>query len=492
MSFFVKRIISTLTAVLFFLTLFTVNDIQAQFSIETTGIISSESNTPFWFDSNRNGIYSREGSQFLTRLQYHNLFDEWEDIDILYGASLIARPGDQSTVSLNQGYVKIQGYGLELAGGRFVDPSPLYDHPLGMGSLGISTNATPIPKLKFGLIDWTPIPFTNNFIHIQGFISHGWLGSERYVNDVLLHEKAGYVKFGGDHVLNIYGGLAHYVLWGGNSPDPSVGDIPSGFSDFIDIFFAQSGDEATPGQDQAYVLGNQLGTWAFGSLIELPETNINIYLQAPIETKYDLKFKNMNDILTGISVDFDEDFNFPIDNFVYEYLYTKNQGGERRLNPDADPSVDLYRGNQNYYNHGIYKTGWAYQFRMIGNPLFKLNEENLGILNNRIVAHHIGVESDFEAFDLFGKVTYSRNYGKRCDNRVPNLGEQELFGIRCENTVDTLPGRVLEQWSILAGAEFPLPIIPNENISLRIEAALDNGRLFGDQFGVLTSIIWSN
>lgn len=485
-----KRTTAPVLPTLFFLILFSVNDLYAQFSVETTGILSSESNTPFWFESNRNGVYSREGSQFLTRLQYHDLKKNIGGFDLLYGASLIARPGDQSTLSLNQGYVKIQGYGFELAGGRFIDPSPLYNQPLGMGSLGVSTNATPIPKVKFGLTDWTTIPFTNDFIQIQGYISHGWLGSERYANDVLLHEKAGYLKIGGDLPVNLYGGLAHYVLWGGSSPDPSVGDIPNDFSDFIDIFFAQSGDEATPGQDQAYVLGNQLGTWAFGSLIDLEQTDINIYLQAPIETKYDLKLKNMNDILTGISVDFDDELNFPIHNLVYEYLYTKDQGGERRLNPDADPGVDLYRGNQNYYNHEIYKTGWAYQFRMIGNPLFKLNDENLGILNNRIVAHHAGFESNFVSFDLFGKMTYSRNYGKRCDNRVPNLGEQELFGIRCEDTVDTIPGRSLEQWSFLAGTEIPLGIIPEENIILRIEAALDNGRLFGDQFGVLTSIKW--
>lgn len=485
-----KRITASLLATFLIILFFSVNDLYAQFSVETSGIISSEDNTPFWFESNRNGIFSREGSQFLIRFQYHDGKDDIGKFDLLYGAGLITRPGNQSTISLNQGYLKIRGFGLEFAGGRFIDPSPLYDRPLGMGSLGISTNATPIPKIKLGLSDWAAVPFTNKFIQVQGYISHGWLGSERYADDVLLHEKAGYIKFGGDRAINLYGGLVHYVLWGGISPDPSVGNIPNDFSDFIDIFFAQSGDESTPGPDQAYVLGNQLGTWAFGSVIDLQETDINIYLQAPIESKYDLKLKNMSDILTGISLSFSEDLNLPIDSFVYEYLYTKDQGGERRLNPQADPSVDLYRGNQNYYNHEIYKTGWAYQFRMIGNPLFKLNEENRGVLNNRIVAHHIGFESNFETFDLFGKVTFSRNYGKRCDNRVPDLGEQELFGIRCENTVDTIPGRSLEQWSFLAGAEIPLAIIAEEKITFRIEAALDNGRLFGNQFGVLTSIKW--
>ena len=464
--------------------------LNAQFSVETTGIISSESTTPFWFQSNRNGIYSNEGSQFLARFQYHDSYTDLENINLHYGASFITRPGDQSTLTLNQGYLKIEGYGLELAGGRFIDPSPLfYNNELGMGSLGVSTNASPIPKAKLGLQDWVSVPFTNNFVEIFGYIAHGWLGSERYANDVLLHEKAGYLKFGGDRAVNVYGGLVHYVQWGGSNPDE--GDIPNGFSDFIDIFFAQSGDASTPGQEQAYVLGNQLGTWSFGSEIELQNADLSIYLQSPIETKYDLKFKNMNEILTGILIDFKKSTNLPIDKFVYEYMNTKNQGGPRRLDPEADPSIDLYRGNQNYYNHQIYKTGWAYHFRTIGNPLFKADPEALGILNNRIVAHHVGVESNFKSVHLFGKLTYSNNYGKRCDNRIPDIGEGELFGIQCVDEMTINPGSPISQWSFLAGTEFPLPIISNQNIRFRIEAALDSGRLFGDQFGILTGIKWT-
>lgn len=477
---------------IFLTVLISPTNLCAQLSVQTTGIISSESTTPFWLQSNRYGIYSSEGSQFLARFQYHDSYTDFGKFDLHYGASFIARPGDQSTLSLNQGYLKIQGYGLELAGGRFIDPSPLfYDNEIGIGSLGVSNNPSPIPKIKLGLEDWIFVPFTNDFVEIYGYIAHAWLGSERYANDVLLHEKAGYLKFGGDRMVNVYGGLVHYAQWGGSSPAPSVGDIPNGFSDFIDIFFAQSGDESTPGQDQAYVLGNQLGTWSFGSEIDLERANLSFYLQSPIETKYDLKLKNMSDILTGILVDLSDDSNLPIDKFVYEYLYTKNQGGPRRLNPDANPDIDLYRGNQNYYNHEIYKSGWTYHYQTIGNPLFKVDEDALGILNNRIIAHHVGIESSFDQVELFGKMTYSKNFGKRCDNRNPDIGEGELFGIVCdgEKTID--PGSPITQWSFLAGTEFPLPIIPDQNIRFRIEAALDSGQLFGDQFGILTSIRWT-
>lgn len=359
-----------------------------------------------------------------------------------------------------------------------------------MGSLGISTNASPIPKFKFGLNGWQSIPFTNQFIDVKGYIAHGWLGSNRYTDDVLLHEKAGYLRIGGDLPVNIYGGLVHYAQWGGKN-HPEDGDIPQRFSDFINVFLVRGGDEETPGPEVAYALGNHLGSWSFGSLINLKETNINVYLQSPIETKYDLKLKNIHDVLTGISIDFSENLNIPIDRFVYEYLYTKNQGGPRREDPDGNPEIDLFRGNQNYFNHWLYRTGWVYNRRTIGNPLFTVNDENLGILNNRIIAHHIGFETGFDQFDLFGKVTFSRNFGKRCDNRIPDLGEQELFKIQCENTVENVSGRSLDQWSFVSGVEFPVTIIPEQNFSIRIEAAIDNGRLFGDQFGLLTGIRWT-
>lgn len=476
----------------FLIFLITPSDLYAQFSLETTGVISSKSTTPFWFQSNRHGIYSNEGSQFLARFQYHDSYTDLENVDLHYGASFIARPGDQSTFSLNQGYLKLQGFGLELAGGRFIDPSPLfYDNELGMGSLGVSTNASPIPKIKLGLRDWISFPFTKDFVEMYGYITHSWLGSDRYANDVLLHEKAAYLKFGGARTVNLYGGLVHFAQWGGSSPDQSVGDIPNGFSDFLDIFFAQSGDESTPGQDQAYVLGNQLGTWAFGSEINFEKAHLSIYLQSPIETKYDLKLKNMSDILTGILIDFSEESNLPIDKFVYEYLYTKNQAGPRRLDPNANPDVDLYRGNQNYYNHEIYKSGWTYQYRTIGIPLFKADEDALGILNNRIIAHHVGVESSFHRVELYGKITYSKNFGKRCDNRNPDIGEGELFGIQCDREITLDPGSPITQWSFLAGTEFPLPVISDQNIRFRIETALDSGRLFGDQFGILAGLKWT-
>jgi len=466
--------------------------------VESSGIFSSSDRTPFWLQSNRHGMYARNGSQAFSRIQYHSAVDDIGPLNVYYGADLIARPGSESTLSFNRSYIALQAYGMEFIAGRFYNTSPIHAADLSMGSLGISNNATPIPQVRIGLIDWASIPFTNNFIQIKGHLSHGWLGSRRYTEDLLLHEKVGHVKIGGDLPVNVYAGIAHYAKWGGNN-HPEFGDIPTRFSDYMNVFLARPGDERTPGPMQTYVLGNHLGAWDFGFFLDIGETNVTFYRQHPLESRDNLKLKSLQDALTGISISLPNQTRLPFNRIVYEYLYSKYQDGPRRSNEGDDLVRDLYRGNENYYNHGIYRSGWVYHHQTIGNPLFTPSDSNLGILNNRIVAHHAGLSGSIESVEYTAKVTYSRNYGKYCDNRVPDLGDQELFGYQCVNEQDgvtfldkivTIGGHSVTQWAFFAGMAVPILSNSNHRITLLVETAFDQGALTGDQFGILAGFRW--
>lgn len=461
---------------------------QSVTSIETNALITTGEHTPFWLQSNRHGVYSPNGSQWMTRLRSHHLIDLSDSVTLATGADLIARPGENSTIYFNQRYMKLNGYGFELSAGRFHNSSPTNDPELSMGSLGVSHNAIPIPQIRFGLSDWTPVPLTNEFIELKGHIAHGWLGSRRYISDVLLHEKTAHLRFGGDASFKPYFGIAHYVKWAGT--DPSGREVPARFSDFMNVFFALGGDEQTPGPDQTYALGDHLGAVDVGFFLSHSDFDIVVYRQFPFELLTNVLLKSYMDALTGISVTFPDDVKF-FDKFLYEFLYTKFQAGPRELRDDREPDDrGDYRYNENYYNHYFYRTGWAYHMRSIGNPLFTLNEENLGFFNNRIVAHHIAFTSTIESVSLTGRATYSRNYGKRCDNRVPDLGEGVLFGIECVNVVDTIGGKRIDQWSLQLGAEAPIPINGRRNLFLTAEFALDSGILAGSQFGSLIGLKW--
>lgn len=468
--------------------------LQGQFraSVETSGIISSTASTPFWFQSNRHGIFTRNGSQFLTRFQFHGKSKTSEHLSFLYGADMIARPGIASTLSFNQGYLKIQSYGFEFASGRFYTTSPFYDELLGLGPLGVSSNASPIPQIRLGLPEWAPLPLTNRFVHIQAHLAHGWLGSRRYTESVLLHEKAMYLRFGGASPFNAYGGVSHFAVWGGKN-HPRYGDIPTHFQDFVNVFFSLQGDRSTPGPEQAHALGDHLGTWDFGFFLEHDDYKLHAYRQFLYEDYTNLFFKSYMDALTGISIRFSETLNIPVDRFIYEYLYTKFQAGPRESRGDkVGDGRGPYRYNENYYNHNLYRTGWVYNMRTIGNPLFTPSENNLGVLNNRIIAHHFGFVATAGSSTFTGKATFSRNYGKRCDNRVPDIGEGELFGIECVDEVVTVRERSLDQWSFLFGVETPvrLAVTDTGHTVLTLQIAYDNGRLLGDQWGALAGIRW--
>jgi hypothetical protein len=342
-----------------------------------------------------------------------------------------------------------------------------------MGSLGVSGNAPPIPQIRAGLSDWTSIPFTRDFIQIKGHIAHGWLGSERYVSDVLYHEKVGHARFGGDFPLNLYGGIAHYATWGGTHPE--LGDIPSSINDFFRVFVAVGGDANAPRGEREYMLGDHLGAWDFGFFLDLDSFDLNLYRQFPLETKDNLKLKSLQDAITGISVDFKNPQFGLISRLNYEFLYTKYQDGPQRLNPNTDR--DDFRGNENYYNHYLYKTGWTYNYRTIGNPLFVQRESNLGIENNRIVAHHFGFEFVYNDINLISKFTFSKNSGNwghyYDDIFIPYLG------------VPYKPIR--KQFSSELSVSIPFNLLQN-NTNLSISIALDRGDLYGNQLGILTGI----
>jgi hypothetical protein len=452
-------------------------------TIDVIGVGSSSGQTPFWIQSNRFGRYASDGSYAFTRLQLHGSTDSdsFGPFDLLYGADLLARPGSQSTLSFTQAYLKVRAYVFELSGGRFQNTSPIHDEALSMGSLGVSGNAVPIPQIRVGIPEWTGIPLTNNFIQIRAHLSHGWLEKDRYTKSPLYQEKVGHLRFGGDFPLNIYGGLAHYAMWGGKD-NPAYGDLPSGFSDFFRVMIGVGGDERAPDVEADYLLGDHLGAWDFGFFLELNTVKINFYRQLPLETKDNLKLKSLQDALNGLSIRFDESLNLPIKGLTYEFLYTKWQDGPRIENVLDDGTRcfefpercrDPFQGNENYYNHSIYRVGWATQGRTIGNPLFRTANTPVaklvnGIDNNRIVAHHIGIETAVLATQIITKFTVSRNYGIR-ENPFETPINQLSVGILTKRSVTI----------------FDQPMV------LLADVALDSGDLFGSQFGASFGIRWT-
>ena len=111
-----------------------------------------------------------------------------------------------------------------------------------------------------------------------------------------------------------------------------------------------------------------------------------------------------------------------LEKIVVEGLFTKYQGGPI-----------LYVGQDNYYNNATYKTGWVYQDRIIGTPLFITRNDAMkfhpnldstqisewNITSNRVNGLHIGLKgtvNDKVGYRLLA--TYIKHYGSFNDASV--------------------------------------------------------------------------
>jgi len=255
------------------------------------------------------------------------------------------------------------------AGKYYKDFSTYLNESLSSGSLLVSNNAEPMPKI--GLISSYKFKKTANFDFDFG-ISHGLFDkSKNYSKAPFLHEKFIYLNYSKNQ--NDFGiGLVHEAIWAGSTT--YNGDYESSFRDFLKVFISADGP-LLDGEPHANALGNHLGIWDFYYKKTMSDNEIKLYYQHFFEDTSGLRFANKSDGLWGIELS-----NFAQNtSILFEYLNTKNQ--------DANPPyVD-----ENYYNHGKYREGWSYKGYIVGNPF--INAGNYEDVNPSKV-FHLGVKNN--------------------------------------------------------------------------------------------------
>lgn len=95
----------------------------------------------------------------------------------------------------------------------------------------------------------------------------------------------------------------------------------------------------------------------------------------------------------------------------FEYLNTTYQSGPIH---DLTDSIKL-TGNDNYFNNGVYRSGWTYEGMTLGTPLITspiFNEDGSdGTKNNRVQALHLGLGGKLGKLNYRSFFTYSINKG---------------------------------------------------------------------------------
>ncbi|MFY0593272.1 capsule assembly Wzi family protein [Roseivirga sp.] len=330
---------------------------------------------------------------------------------------------------LSTHYFSLSGYELELIIGRYKRTVGGLENDLSIGSLGMSQNALPIPQIGLSINEFIDVPFTAGFFKIKGHLSHGWFEDERHVANAQLHSKSFYLKLDLSKEIgwSASSGVIHFAQFGGNSPVHGI--QPSSFSDYLRVF-AGSGipnpDGTTEGESNG--LGNHLGIIETTVTQEIGGHKLTINYQKPFEDQGGLQYVSLTDYLFGLEWELSRESS--VLNKVYiEYMQTKWQGGPGVPDPIGDVvSQDdnfgySFGGRDDMYNNWLYRDGWTYKNRVIGNPLFltfnrarnffgEFPDYARSIVNNRIRAVNIGLKGRFSnVLSYHGLFTYTNNFG---------------------------------------------------------------------------------
>jgi len=446
--------------------------------------LSSLNYQPLWLKANRYGTVADRRTDLIPFIRVTNkhvlassesqneigLYD-YDDLTFSYGLSIYNNDHFKSTF-LEEAFAKLEYKNWSLRAGRFEEIPGVVDKDLSSGSLGVSKNALPIPKVGIAVTDYTKLPFTNGWVQFKGSFAHGWMGEDRYIKNSYYHEATFFLRFGA-RALKVYAGIEHFAEWGGTRGTQQIGKGLGSFWDAVLVKEVESSPE-----DPMHG-GDHRGVIDGGASWENQNLSVHGYLQKPFEGKNDIGFGTMNG-LAGLSVALKDRYT-GLQKIVLEVINTQNVNKNTAANK-----------LESYYNNSVYKTGWEYQNNIIGTPLFLNRVQganyfpeikpfdwnapddsipgNSNIINNKIFAVHAGALYSITGnLDSKTLLTYTKNMGS------PVYGE--LF----------TPAK--EQFYCLQQFSYEL-----EKYNLTINAGLgfDFGQLsHDDAIGILVGLVWT-
>jgi len=403
--------------------------------IEVLGMASSTSRTPFWIQANQFGIVPRTSPTGTLNIQLENFWslnssDQKNKWRIGGGIQAVGNLTKESKLLLPQIHGTIRFKNWELFAGRKKQWIGLADSTIGTGSYAWSNNAMPIPKIQIGTVGFVSVPFTKGWVSFNAFYSEGKFENGRPItSDLRLHQKQLYLRLGkANSRLKLYGGMNHQVQWGGKSPYETInGRMPTGFKNYIQLFFGRSGDANVGSEndfDNRNRVGNHLGTVDLAMEVESYESSWFLYRQHIYEDGSLFGLKNLIDGLNGVRYRRKHSYgsNFSVTEALLEFLYTKDQGGPDFNYLYGDPNaVRGSLGRDNYFNNTQVRDGWSYYDRTIGTPFITPTSETQWkypkyadsfTSNNRVAALHIGLKGAIiQKIMWTSKFSYSSNIG---------------------------------------------------------------------------------
>lgn len=344
-----------------------------------------DKNSDYWFLRNNNNGTDLNNFQLKSSFSINKKNTSY----IINVTSPANKESSISKVQFNETYIKhnITKNTFIKVGRYYRDFSNYLNDDLSTGSMLISNNAQPMPKL--GLVSNYNFE-KNEDIFINYGISHAVFDkNEYYTESPFLHEKFIYINIIKNKFL-LGLGIVHEAMWAGSTKE--LGKQPKTFKDFLKVFISDDGDKKSYEQ-HANALGNHLGIWDFYIIKNNEERVIKFYYQHFFEDTSSFRFKNKWDGLWGLELT-----NYiPNTNILIEFIDTSN------CCEDPPYQYDFY-----YWNYE-YTSGWRYKNYILGNPFVNDTAKWNAELDN-------GMELDQIAyFGIDGKakkINYNIRYAK--------------------------------------------------------------------------------
>ena len=445
---------------------------QPLLSLRVESLASGTQGLPFWLTHNQYGRYTQSGSvtgYAEALLKGAHLFRK---------ATLFYEAGVEAVTASSESDFRLrlvagaQWKQMVLTLGQPREPELLEGLSTTNGSLTNSVNYRPFPGIGLATRGFIPLGFTRGRVSLRAEYREGMLTGSRSVNNARLHFKALHARYQFSQEAFVEAGVNHFVMWGGKSK--RHGQLPQGFSDYFRYVFGCSGDSDFLPGDQINIAGNQLGSYHLAFNRREGPISMQFYLSHPFEDRSGMELDNWRDNLYGIYLQRNVTKAL-IRSFVYEYTHTKHQSGFKHNT--TGPKKERMRGLDNYFNHGVYGSGFTFDGYSMGTPLLTpafattafspTGGPCIGFSNTRIAAHHIGLKGDLSPkLTWKGLITYSRNFGTYW----------KPFGANTQNRSETYRQQISGLLEIVWN-----PPIPHWNIRFRVAA--DKGQHLPNSVG---------
>lgn len=462
-------------------------------SLLLLGALSSNGQLPFWMTAGQYGLMP-ETSGALALVQAGTQYDPSKELQYKWGVSLGAN-GSAADFNLMvdelYGSLRWKKLSLELGMKRFDREFAL---SVTGGNVLWSGNARTMPGYALRL-EPVAIPGTGRHVWFYGSWGDYRTIDDRYVSGAFVHRLEAGLRFDLTQRLGVTLGFEQDALWGGTSP--RYGKMPATLGDYVRVITGQSGSATSPLNDRNNVIGDQRGRELLRVDWRGDGWRLALQHDRPFEDVSSLFFRNFPDAVNTLAFSLDDKDRWVTD-FVYEFQYTRYQSGpinESTKEEESKPRsfwerlrywLSIQDGGDNYFNNWEYQSGWTHFGLPIGNPLFfpegtragtwTGNRLVLGVENNRVRAHHVGVGGKlFRKMPYKLLLTYSENYGVFKERYTGPNPWNKPWG-----TVDETP---LRQLSGALTGEIPL-----RQLTLTYGLFLDKGVLLPDRFGALVGV----